>query len=72
MTRTVPEVDPDLEQALRDLADTVATSTSERDRLIVEAYTQGAGLREIARAVAMSHPGVRSIILRDRGTLERT
>jgi len=37
----------------------------ERDQLIADAYRQGASMREIARAVGMTHPGVRNILIRD-------
>ena len=52
------------------VAQRVESATKRRDRLIVEAFEQGAGLREIGRAVGMTHPGVRRVILRNRGDLE--
>ena len=39
---------------------------AERDQVIVEAYLGGAGVREIARAVDLSHPVVLDIIERSR------
>ena len=38
--------------------------TARRDELIRLAHLEGAGVREIARAVGMSHPGVKRIIER--------
>lgn len=44
---------------------------TERDELIYQAYVDGVAVREIARLVGMSHPGVLSIIARQReGTYE--
>lgn len=52
-------------RSLGKLAETITRKTSERDRLICEAYVFGASMREIARAVGMTHPGVRNILIRN-------
>lgn len=71
MTANVPAVDRSEEARLARAAASAVRATEKRDRMIVESYEAGAGLREIARAVDMTHPGVRRIILRDRGSLDR-
>lgn len=55
----------DARKALRRLSATIATKTAERDQAICEAYKAGASMREIARAVNMTHPGVRNILIRN-------
>lgn len=42
-------------------------TVQERDRLIVEAYHAGGGVREIARHVGLSHPVVLDILKRAEG-----
>lgn len=51
-------------RALDRYAASIAIRTEERDKLICQAYTDGAGMREIARAVRMTHPGVRNILIK--------
>ena len=51
-------------KALGRLSAAIASKTEERDRCICEAYQAGASMREIARAVNMTHPGVRNILIR--------
>jgi hypothetical protein len=55
-------VDPAIEKRLARAADQAERARRERDDHIVRAFLDGAGLREIARAVKMSHPGVRHIL----------
>lgn len=55
----------DARKALGRLSATIATKTAERDQRICEAYKAGASMREIARAVNMTHPGVRNILIRN-------
>ena len=62
--RPVP-LDADTARKLANTAARAASNTQERDKLIAEAYRQGASMREIGRAINMTHPGVRSILIRD-------
>jgi hypothetical protein len=39
---------------------------AERDELIRQARAEGMGVREIARLVGMTHPGVLAILARER------
>ena len=57
-------IDPDLAKRLRQAAAKQDEWLDERDRLIVEALDAGASLREVARLVGLSGPGVMKI--RDR------
>lgn len=69
MSRAVtrfPIVDPELRRRLTRTARAAAANTRERDRLIAAAYRSGSSMREIARVVGLTHPGVRAILLRDR------
>lgn len=61
---TVPAVtlSPELARRLRGAARKQRDATTERNRLIVEANTAGASLREIAAEVELDHTGVRKII----------
>ena len=63
---TIPLVplDETTRRALDRYAASIAIRTEERDKLICKAYTEGAGMREIARAVRMTHPGVRNILIK--------
>lgn len=61
-TPTVPRVEPEIEKRLHRAAEMIERSKRVRDAAIVDAYLSGAGLREIARAVDLSHPGVKSIL----------
>lgn len=45
-------------------AASIARRIEDRDELICQAYRDGAGMREIARAVRMTHPGVRNILIK--------
>lgn len=64
---TVPAVpvDPATAKAIAAAAKRARESTIERDRLIVQAYRAGGGMREIARLAGLTHPGVRRILERD-------
>ena len=64
---TLPDValDPETRRKLVRTSQTAVRSTKERDELIAQAYREGASMREIARLVGMTHPGVRSILIRD-------
>lgn len=66
-TATLPPVavDPELKKKLTRTAQAAVKNTVERDQLIAQAYRQGASMREIGRLVGMTHPGVRSILIRD-------
>jgi len=55
-------IDPELEKKLKRVATKAIESRAERDELIREAYRKGAGVREIARLVQLSHPGVLRIL----------
>lgn len=63
----VPAVplDPETRKKLSRVSQTAVRSTKERDDLIADAYRQGASMREIGRIVGMTHPGIRSILIRD-------
>lgn len=55
--------------ALRELsraAKQAATWLERRNRLIVEAVDAGAGIREVARAVGLTHPTVLNILRREK------
>lgn len=58
-------IDPATARKLATTAAKAAQNTQERDKLIAEAYRAGASMREIGRAIGMTHPGVRSILIRD-------
>lgn len=55
---------PELAKRLVAVGNRTRNSRAERDRLIVEAHAAGAGVREIARLVGLTHPGVIRIINR--------
>ena len=57
-------LDPRVARRLDALAKKLDRTIEERNQLIVEAHREGAGLREIARAAGMTHPGVKDIIQR--------
>lgn len=63
---TVPPVTVDraLARRLQRAAERIEASTTERDRLIVEALDAGGSLREVAALVGLTGPGVMKI--RDR------
>ena len=62
----VPAVplDPETRKKLSRVSQTAVRSTKERDELIADAYRQGASMREIGPLVGMTHPGIRSILIR--------
>lgn len=62
--RPVPPPD-DIIRKLQRVSQAAIRNTQERDQLIAAAYQQGVSMREISRAVGMTHPGVRSILIRD-------
>ena len=64
---TVPAVplDPAVVRRLAALGKKAKDVTTERDRYICEVYADGGGMREIARAVGLSHPGVRRVLVRN-------
>lgn len=62
---TLRPVEPEVRRKLTKLAKAATSKTRERDKLIAEAFLGGASMRDIARAVSMSHPGVRNILIRD-------
>jgi hypothetical protein len=57
-------VDTDVERTLRRLAARLEESRVQRDRLIYEAWKAGAGYRELARIVGLTHPAVMNIVTR--------
>lgn len=57
---------PETAKKLRRAAAQQERWRTERDELIYQAYMDGVAVREIARLVGMSHPGVLSIIARQR------
>ena len=59
-------IEPELAKRLRQASAKAAEWLDERDRLIVQALDAGASLREVARLVGLSGPGVMKI--RDRLT----
>jgi hypothetical protein len=64
---TVPAMplDPAVAKRLAALGRKAKEGTAERDRYICEVYAAGGGLREIARAVGLSHAGVRRVLVRN-------
>lgn len=56
----------EMERLLGRSAHKLDRALAERDRLIREAAAQGGGLREIARAVGLSHAGVKKIVEREQ------
>lgn len=62
---TFGPVDEELERRLKAAARRATKATLERDATICDAHREGAGLREIARAVQMSHSGVRRVLVRN-------
>lgn len=55
-------IDPDTARKLTAAGRKARDARTERDRLIREAYEQGAGVREIARLVGLAHPSVIKIV----------
>lgn len=61
-TTTVSPVEPAQEKRLSRAAAQAERARENRDAEIVLAFLEGAGIREIARAVNMSHPAVKYIL----------
>lgn len=59
-------IDPDTRRLLRRCGRKVASWTAERDAAIVDAYDEGASLREIGEACGLHYTSVRKIVLRSR------
>ncbi len=55
---------PDDERKLRRAGTRVIEATALRNELVRQAHARGDGLREIARAVGLSHQGVKKIVER--------
>ena len=64
---TVPTVplDPPATKRLAGLGKKAKDAAAERDACICEQFQAGGGLREIARAVGLSHAGVRRVLVRN-------
>lgn len=62
MTATVPDVDPAVARALARLGRRVEQSTEQRNNLIRQAVAEGAGIREVARAVGLAPATVLNIL----------
>jgi hypothetical protein len=58
-------IEPGEQRRLRAAGRKVNVALGERDRLIVQARDGGAGLREIACAVGLTHAGVIKIVNRN-------
>lgn len=68
-TMALVPIDPDTARELHRAARQMDSFRARRDRLIVEAIEQqGAGIREVARLVGLTHPAVLKILRRRRGT----
>ena len=57
-------VDTETARRLRRAAGHLERWHAERDELIRQAHAEGMGVREIARQVGMTHPGVLAILAR--------
>lgn len=68
-TPTVSGMDPEIESRLRRAAVRSNRAREDLEQAIIDAFLAGAGQREIARAVDMSHPAVKYIL--DRHQNER-
>ena len=66
MALTLPHValDREMERALERAAKMAVSWRSKRDDLIREAHSAGAGVREIGRAVNLTHPAIIRIVMR--------
>lgn len=58
---------PEQRKELQRVASQLFTTTNKRDVLIVEAYRDGASLREIAHLLGVNHVTVRNIIIKQTG-----
>lgn len=66
-TPTLPEVDEELEKALRRierLAIKLYETEADRDQAILIAREMGASLRQIAAVAGMSHVGIKKLVTR--------
>ena len=61
-TLALMPLDPDAARELSRAARMADTWRENRDRLIREAHAKGAGLREIARLVGLTHPAISKIV----------
>lgn len=61
-TPTVSGMDPEIESRLKRAAVRSNRARDDLEAAIIEAFLAGAGQREIARAVNMSHPAVKYIL----------
>jgi hypothetical protein len=68
-TPTVSGMDPEIESRLKRAAVRSNRAREDLEQAIIDAFLAGAGQREIARAVDMSHPAVKYIL--DRHQNER-
>lgn len=68
-TPTVSGMDPEIESRLKRAAVRSSRAREDLEQAIIDAFLAGAGQREIARAVDMSHPAVKYIL--DRHQNER-
>lgn len=59
-------LDPDAARELSRAAKQAQTWLERRDRLIVDAVVAGAGLREVARLVGLTHPAIGKILRRNQ------
>ncbi|HWD47006.1 MAG TPA: hypothetical protein VHM23_25385 [Actinomycetota bacterium] len=59
-------MDTETAKRLRRAARLLGWWHAERDELIRQAHAEGMGVREIARQVGMTHPGVLAILARDQ------
>jgi hypothetical protein len=64
---TVRAMDEDTRRELSRAANMAETWLRKRDELIRQAVAGGAGLREVARAVNLTHPSVIKIVKRGTG-----
>jgi transposase-like protein len=62
VTATVPDVDTAVARALARLGRRVEQSTEQRNDLIRQAVADGAGIREVARAVGLAPATVLNIL----------
>lgn len=63
---TLPSVPitPETARELTRAAKRLDAARDHRDQLVVQAVREGAGLREVARAVGLTHPAITKILRR--------
>ena len=66
MTASDHEKRAEILATLKELAQRLERDRAERDAAITAAVRAGAGQREVARAVGLSHPGVAKIVARSK------